>query len=215
MNNNKIIGIVGFVSLFCFIYTASLFAAVFSVLCWILLVQKLFQTDAELQESRKQAETAYKEIRLLKASAETDTAEPDNIRNTGQDSMECLIKRKGMAKDIPDKALFVRKASDQSPRRKVPVRSYRGDEIPGDTAERIDKKFPVVDAETVNIDAEPSVQTAGPDSGKEADNVTGEPNTKTTPLYPGNIYVNEISAGFSEEGYMKTGLDSVKDPEIM
>lgn len=213
MDKNKIIGMAGFLSLLCFIYTASLFTAVFSVLCWILLVQKLFQTDAELQESRKQAETAYKEIRLLKASAGTDTAEPDNIRNTGQDSMECLIKRKGMAKDIPDKALFVRKASDQSPRRRVPVRSYRGDEIPGDTAERIDKKFPVIDAEIV--DTATPVGPAVHNKERPSENTAGHMDIKSMPAETGDIYINEIPDGFSEEGYMETGLDSARDPEII
>lgn len=213
MNNNKIIGIAGFVSLFCFIYTASLFAAVLSVLCWVLLVRKLLQTDAELRESLKQNELAYKELALLNPSAGTDIPETGHTCEAEREDIKCLIERKGMAKDVPEKACFVRKAPDQSPRRKIPIRSYRGEDIPGDVAARIEKKFPVIDAEIV--DTATPVGPAVHDKERPSENTAGHMDIKSMPAETGDIYINEIPDGFSEEGYMETGLDSARDPEII
>lgn len=213
MNNNKIIGIAGFVSLFCFIYTASLFAAVLSVLCWVLLVRKLLQTDAELRESLKQNESAYKKLSLLKSSSGTDIPETGHTCEAEQKDIKCLIERKGMAKDVPEKACFVRKAPDQSPRRKIPIRSYRGEDIPGDVAARIEKKFPVIDAEIV--DTATPVGPAVHDKERPSENTAGHMDIKSMPAETGDIYINEIPDGFSEEGYMETGLDSARDPEII
>lgn len=140
MNRYDTAALIGFISLFsiagkisslsfclllvCFISVYSGFLKSSGRTCWIVNFnskREFIRTDSLLPEKEPviDTETEKKEI------------------------YECSIKRTGLSKSVSPKATYIGRSPDQTPRRKVPVRSYRGDRIVHED------RFAVIDAEPV------------------------------------------------------------------
>lgn len=230
MDKNIFAAIVGITSILSLLYRVTPLAAGLSAICWIWLAHELIETSAELNRFREKHEALCRQMLILTEKNRDKEKTQNNEIPASEPEKEvpvCLIKRKGIARETPENAMFVRKAPDQSPKRKMPVRSYRGDDIPEDAVKRIENKFPVIDCDVCD-QRSPAAETAELRCGTEAEI---SPSERYVPdpapadsnkedccgltEISGDIYAQVVPEGFSEEGYMETGIDPDHGPEIV
>lgn len=217
MNNKKAIALLGLISLLSLIYSISTFRIIFSLACYVFLY-----IEWHRKATRKKfisIPSTIPEIQLDPEQTNTQsTEETDCVKETDVfKEADYCIKRKNIAKNISEQALFIRRSIDQSPRRKVPVRSYKADNIPEEIIKKIEEKFSTVECEIINTEViEPEAiepEAIEPEvilfTLNNIENNIEESAAIEEEIPDSEVYVkipDEMPEGFTDVGYIDTGL---------